>query len=92
LHDFDQNGYWDEVEVQTTYGLYDKSNIDTPQEKRDEVVHEVMLLIDRDGDGAITRQEWLDFIVAGGELPDFGVGPGHHGDDEYEYGIHHWEL
>ncbi|KAK1080984.1 hypothetical protein LTR48_007604, partial [Friedmanniomyces endolithicus] len=24
-------------------------------------------------------------------LPDFGWGPGHHGDDEYEYEIHHFE-
>lgn len=27
----------------------------------------------------------------GGALPDFGVGIGHHGDEEYEYEIHHWE-
>lgn len=25
------------------------------------------------------------------KLPDFGYGPGHHGDDEYEYEIHHFE-
>ena len=27
----------------------------------------------------------------GRRLPDFGLGPGHHGDDEYEYEIHHFE-
>jgi hypothetical protein len=27
----------------------------------------------------------------GRRLPDFGLGPGHHGDDEYEYEIHHYE-
>lgn len=24
-------------------------------------------------------------------MPDFGYGAGHHGDDEYEYEIHHFE-
>jgi len=24
------------------------------------------------------------------QLADFGLGPGHHGDDEYEYEIHHF--
>jgi len=24
-------------------------------------------------------------------LPDYGLGTGHHGDDEYEYEIHHYE-
>jgi hypothetical protein len=28
---------------------------------------------------------------AGKRLPDFGYGPGHHGDIEYEYEIHHFE-
>lgn len=92
MHDYDDNGWWDEVEIQTTYGLYDKSNKNTPQSKRDEVVHKCMELMDKDGDGSITRDEWMSFIKGGGILPDFKVGPGHHGDDEYEYEIHHWEL
>jgi hypothetical protein len=32
-------------------------------------------------------QHWHE----GRRLPDFGLGPGHHGDDEYEYEIHHFE-
>jgi len=27
----------------------------------------------------------------GSRLPDFNLGPGHHGDDEYEYEIHHFQ-
>lgn len=51
-----------------------------------------MQLLDHNGDGMITREEWMKFVADGGVLPDFGTGPGHHGDDEYEYEIHHWEL
>lgn len=31
---------------------------------------------------------WRD---KGKRMRDFGLGPGHHGDDEYEYEIHHFE-
>lgn len=30
-------------------------------------------------------------FTAGKRLPNFGLGPGHHGDVEYEYEIHHFE-
>ena len=30
-------------------------------------------------------------IKEGQKLADYGLGPGHHGDDEYEYEIHHYE-
>lgn len=30
-------------------------------------------------------------FAAGKRLPNFGLGPGHHGDVEYEYEIHHFE-
>jgi hypothetical protein len=33
----------------------------------------------------------MAFSNAGKELPDFGLGPGHHWDMEMEYEIHHWE-
>lgn len=48
-------------------------------------------LFDPDGTGVITRQQWMQHYRAGRRLPDFGLGPGHHGDDEYEYEIHHFE-
>lgn len=62
-----------------------------PQSKKDEVVTKVLALLDRDGSGFVTLEEWMGFCREGGVLPDFGLGPGHHGDDEYEYEIHHWE-
>ena len=39
----------------------------------------------------ISRASWLEQWKLGKRLPDFGLGPGHHGDDEYEYEIHHFE-
>jgi EF hand. len=70
----------------------DDSNKHVSQEGRDRVSREILNLIDRNGDGLISREEFVRFIdVEGKTLPDMGTGPGHHGDDEYEYEIHHWE-
>lgn len=91
LHDYDVNGVWDAQEIQTTYGLFDETSKDVPQEKKDSVAKTVLDLLDQDGSGLVTKEEWMDFCAKGGTLPDFGLGPGHHGDDEYEYEIHHWE-
>jgi hypothetical protein len=59
--------------------------------RRDEISRQVLNLIDTNRDGWITRDEFVVFIASGQTLPDMGTGPGHHGDDEYEYEIHHWE-
>ncbi|KAL2259737.1 hypothetical protein VTK26DRAFT_6473 [Humicola hyalothermophila] len=92
LHDFDADGSWEAQEIQRTYGLMDESNKDVPQERRDEVARRILDLMDTDGDNLISRDEFVHFIdVQHGTLPDMGTGPGHHGDDEYEYEIHHWE-
>ncbi|KAK3941701.1 calcineurin B-like protein 4 [Diplogelasinospora grovesii] len=92
LHDFDGDGTWEPQEILRTYGLMDDSNKHVPQERRDEIVREIMRLIDTNGDGLVSRDEFTHFINVGGKtLPDMGTGPGHHGDDEYEYEIHHWE-
>lgn len=49
-------------------------------------------MFDRDGDNRISYAEYTIAIAAQGlKLPDLGYGPGHHGDDEYEYEIHHFE-
>lgn len=48
-------------------------------------------MFDIDRDGSVSLSEFLQRDSEGKKLPDFGMGPGHHGDDEYEYEIHHWE-
>ncbi|OAA55810.1 secretory pathway protein [Niveomyces insectorum RCEF 264] len=95
IHDYDEDGHWSAAEIARTYGLDDASNAHLPPTRRNEVAERVLALFDRDGDGRISRDEWRQAhqAAAGGVvvLPDLGTGPGHHGDDEYEYEIHHWE-
>ncbi|KAK4122780.1 putative calcium ion binding protein [Parathielavia appendiculata] len=92
LHDFDADGIWAADEILRTYGLMDESNKNVAEGRKDEIVREIQTLLDRDNDGRISRDEFVHFIdVEGRTLPDMGTGPGHHGDDEYEYEIHHWE-
>src|SRR6187399_2719863 len=91
LHDYNSDGIWQGDELQRTYGLFDDSNKDLSAEKKDQVLHELMTLLDKNGDRMVSRDEYRQFILDGHTLPDLGVGPGHHGDDEYEYEIHHWE-
>ena len=69
----------------------DESNKDVPQSRRDEIQRALMALLDADRDGFVTRHEFEAFVASGKSLPDMQTGPGHHGDDEYEYEIHHWE-
>lgn len=52
---------------------------------------EVFEIFDTQHSGHITREAFLSHTKNGKKLPDFGLGPGHHGDDEYEYEIHHFE-
>jgi hypothetical protein len=52
---------------------------------------DVFRIFDPSQSGVITRASFLEKTKAGKLLPDFGLGPGHHGDDEYEYEIHHFE-
>lgn len=91
LHDYDSNGRWEGSEMQRTYGLMDVSNKELLQSRKDEVLKILLDLLDQDGDFSVTLEEWNNFIAQGKTLPDLGTGPGHHGDDEYEYEIHHWE-
>ncbi|KAI4120594.1 MAG: hypothetical protein LQ347_007070 [Umbilicaria vellea] len=103
LHDFDSSGAWTPDEVRRLYGLDDESSKEVGREKREEVTREVYRLFDADHNGLIERDE---FVRSEEVMPDFGVGPGHgvganpvdkqlgpghHGDDEYEYEIHHFE-
>lgn len=91
LHDYDSDGYWRAQEMQRTYGLMDPSNKHMTYEQKEHVLTQLLELMDTDGDNAVSREEWKSFIAKGETLPDLGTGPGHHGDDEYEYEIHHWE-
>ncbi|MCJ1451597.1 hypothetical protein MMC28_001937 [Mycoblastus sanguinarius] len=120
LHDYDSSGTWTAEEIRRTYGLDDESTREIDQGKKEDVTKVVVELFDKDGDGTISRDEWMNgWMKEGKRLPDFGVGiitikviddwhwrkssvwdtmrlafelgPGHHGDDEYEYEIHHFE-
>jgi len=92
LHDYDGDGNWEPQEMLRTYGLMDESNAHVTNDRKLEIIKELLVLLDADHNGQISRDEFVHFIE--GEhrtLPDMGTGPGHHGDDEYEYEIHHWE-
>jgi len=91
LHDYDGTGSWSPDDIKRTYGLFDPSAKDVSESKRAEVVQKVMELYDVDRSGGISFAEFTIQSARGVELPDFGLGPGHHGDDEYEYEIHHFE-
>jgi len=73
LHDFDSDGHWEASEIQRTYGLEDKSNKDVPEQKRQEVVSQVLELYDFNRDGFVTMLEWMTGIGSGKRLPDMGV-------------------
>jgi len=91
LHDFNSDGVWDPSEVRRMYGLDDESLANVPVDQKSAAVDQVLTIFDPSHTGQITRAEWLAQISQGRRLPDFGLGPGHHGDDEYEYEIHHFE-
>jgi hypothetical protein len=91
LHDFDSDSRWEPAEIARTYGLEDESNAALSPSRKTEIVKSILDLIDTNKDGYVSRDEFVEFVAGGGELPDMGTGPGHHGDDEYEYEIHHWE-
>lgn len=91
LHDFNNDGAWTPDEVRRTYGLDDESLHSTAADTKDRVVLDVFKIFDPSGTGLITRDAWIYAIRAGKKLPDSKLGPGHHGDDEYEYEIHHFE-
>ena len=75
LHDYDSSGHWSPDEIRRTYGLDDESAKDVPQERKTSGVQEVVQLFDKDGDGAISRDEWMDgWVKEGKRLPDLGVG------------------
>lgn len=91
LHDYDSTGVWTAPDIRRTYGLSDPSSADISETKKQMVVQTILDMFDIDKNGEITLQEFETKDRQNIKLPDFGMGPGHHGDDEYEYEIHHWE-
>lgn len=73
LHDYDSSTAWTPGEILRTYGLDDASSRDVPESKRQEVVRGVLDLFDQNGDGIVSRDEWVVGWGRGGRLPDFGV-------------------
>ena len=75
-----------------TFGFKDESTKDIPYEQKDGFVKQVIEMYDRDSSGTISLAEYTEGVAQGIKLPTPpGGGPGHHGDDEYEYEIHHFE-
>jgi hypothetical protein len=70
-------------------GDHDNSELISP-ELKDKVINKILGLMDKNKDGAIDLDEWLEYANNGGEFPDFGLGPGHEYDFEEEYEKHHW--
>ena len=91
LHDFNFDGLWTRDEVHRMLGFNDGSTHSTPAATKDKYVDQIFDLFDDHNDGHIARSSWVKGIHEGKRIPDFGLGPGHHGDDEYEYEIHHFE-
>lgn len=91
MHDYDSSGVWTTDEVRQTYGMDDESNNGVSESRKTEAIRQVFDLFDRDNTGFISRDAWLKAVADGVRLPDLGFGPGHHGDLEYEYEIHHFE-
>lgn len=91
LHDYDSNNEWSVEDIAKTYGFKDESTAHISRQQKDEAVEKVISLYDRDKSGTISFAEYTIGDAQGIKLPDFGFGPGHHGDDEYEYEIHHFE-
>jgi hypothetical protein len=91
LHDYDSSGEWTAEDILKTYGLRDESTNHVSQLDKGKAVRQVIQLYDRDNSNTVSMREYVEGVAQGIELPDFGFGPGHHGDDEYEYEIHHFE-
>ena len=69
----------------------DESAKDVSEQTRQEVVNKILGLFDIDKSSTVSSEEFLAVSGQGIKMPDFGLVPGHHGDDEYEYEIHHFD-
>ncbi|KAF9225320.1 hypothetical protein BS17DRAFT_700729 [Gyrodon lividus] len=95
LHDLNRDGFWDREEIEAIYGVHhvysqkkSKDEIEH-QKKADHIVNTILKVMDKNGDGKITPEE---FKAAGFQgLPSFDdIGAeGHHYDIESEFFLHH---
>lgn len=104
LHDLKGQSKWDSQDILSLYGLargdvvgdgsgmgdHDHGHEAVSDQSKAQVVKTILRLLDKNQDGMVDAQEWVDFMENGGELPDFGYGQGHHLDFEDEYEQHHW--
>ncbi|KAI5362836.1 Putative EF-hand domain, nucleobindin [Septoria linicola] len=90
LHDYDSSNFWTADDLLKTYGLRDESTNHISEDEKRHAIQRVIDMYDRDKDNRISFAEYT-IGAQGLVLPDLGYGPGHHGDDEYEYEIHHFE-
>nr|OQO23841.1 hypothetical protein B0A51_09785 [Rachicladosporium sp. CCFEE 5018] len=91
LHDYNSNNAWSRSDIAKTLGLLDPSTSHLTPTAKDAAVTKVLELFDQDRSGTVSFAEFTIGSAKGIKIPDFGYGPGHHGDDEYEYEIHHFE-
>ena len=73
LHDYDANGVWTKDEIRRTYGLDDESAKDVDPKKKEDIVHDVIEQFDKNGDGTVSREEFITGWKEGRRLQDFGV-------------------
>ncbi|KZT72966.1 hypothetical protein DAEQUDRAFT_704772 [Daedalea quercina L-15889] len=97
LHDLNRDGIWDREEIEAIYGVHhvysqkkSKDEIEH-QQKADHIVNTVLEKIDKNKDGKISLEEFLEVGVDG--LPNFDSlgAEGHHYDMESEFFLHHEE-
>ncbi|GBE77520.1 hypothetical protein BKA93DRAFT_732448 [Sparassis latifolia] len=97
LHDLNRDGVLDKEEIEAIYGVHhvysqkkSKDEVEH-QKKADHIVNTVLRLIDKNGDGKITLEEFKQVGLEG--LPNFDAlgAEGHHYDVESEFFLHHEE-
>ncbi|KAL5533741.1 hypothetical protein ACEPAG_201 [Sanghuangporus baumii] len=97
LHDLNRDGILDKDEIEAIYGVHhpysQKKSADEEahQKKAEHIVSTVLNIMDKDSDGKISLEEFLEKGVKA--LPSFdGLGAeGHHYDVESEFFLHHEE-
>ncbi|WFD35699.1 ABC-type xenobiotic transporter [Malassezia cuniculi] len=100
LHDLDRNNVLDRAEIEAIYGVHHSlsrkhsPDAEVHDEKADRIVKEVFRRLDKNGDGMITRTEFISGGPGGLPLfPEYGKNAlGHHYDEESEFFVHHEEV